>query len=90
MPRWTSTYLHPEGTRFIIDYHGAAGYYLYVYFDASRYEKDLASRYGHPNHQEDYDQDTFEAAADDALEFYGVPMDSWVEIAAQDEKGPAP
>ena len=77
---WTSTYKHPENMRFIIEHQEPVGYYLFAYFLEDLYEKDAGRNWGCPHHQEDYLQDTFEAAADDALEFYGVPMDSWVEV----------
>lgn len=65
--KWTSGYKHAENLSFIIDEDKNVGFYLYVY-----------DQKGSNTH--DYLQDTLDAAQDDAWEYFGVPIDSWVEI----------
>lgn len=82
MQRWTSTFHHPKGYRFIIEYtEEPPEYMLYLYEHPALYEEEIAeNNIGCPLHQDDYNQDTFEASTREALRLYGVPMDSWVEV----------
>ena len=81
--KWFSTYDHPEKINAIIDYAGAAGYYLFLYFDSfADFEKDVRDpEFGCPNHNEDDLQDTLEIAQRIAWKDYGIPTNSWVSAA---------
>lgn len=79
--KWYSAYEHPE-MFFIIEYESNVGYYLYGYYeDFSFFEKDIKSPAGCPNHQYDDLQGTLEMAKLAAFDDFGVPVDSWVEVA---------
>lgn len=65
--KWESNYKHPEGMEFIIEYDEMAEtYYLYIFNSEGK-------------NTHDYDQDTLEIAKEQALEDFGVPLDSWIE-----------
>jgi hypothetical protein len=72
--KWITDYKHPDGTlcaieesRFynLADKTTSEHFYMYAWATNEAY---------------DYLQDTLEAAKDDALEYFGVPMDSWKEV----------
>lgn len=80
--KWYSAYDHPDKTFFIIEYDENVGYYLFLYYeDPSFFEEDIKRETGCPNHQDDWLQDTLEIAKEQAWEDFGVPLDSWVEVA---------
>lgn len=79
--RWKSNYRHPENLNFIINEDLPAGFYLYIYEEPKFFFEDLNDPEKHCiKYQDNYLQDTLEFAKDDALEYFGVPMDSWVEV----------
>lgn len=88
--RWKSEYKHPDGLYFIIerqvlrnvtDQKDEDGFYLYGYTHADTFNMDLNNPGGEcTSHQMDYLQDTLEMAQGYALEDFGIPLDSWVEI----------
>ena len=75
-----SSFTHPKGWRFIIEQDSQVGFYLYVYEQDSPFLDDLRSSTGCWSHQQDHLQDTLKAAKNQALQDFGVPVDSWVEI----------
>lgn len=77
--KWYSTYAHPDHLKFIIEHDENVGYYIYLYENFECFEDDLKTYEGCPNHQNDWLQDTFEIAKEQAWEDFGVPVDSWVE-----------
>ena len=63
---WKSNYIHPKGWIFKIDHDFNVGYYLYVCNEQNR-------------DTHDHLQDSLEMAKEQALEDFGVPLNSWVE-----------
>lgn len=75
--KWVAQIKHPKPMSFVIeketlrnitDQKYEIGFYLYV-------NDDITGKNTH-----DYLQDTLEAAKDQALEYFGVPLDSWEHI----------
>ena len=64
--KWVSKHQDEQSRTFEIKLDTNAGYYFYVY------------KNGIDTH--DYLQDTLQFAKEDALEFFSVPMDSWVQV----------
>ena len=77
--KWYSKYEDSQGRRFIIDEDSDVGFYLYVYEVRGFFDKDLKEE-GCPRHQQDHLQDTLEMAQEQALEDFGVPLDSWRKV----------
>ena len=63
----SSNFKHPQNLSFIIEEDKNVGFYLYIY----------DSR-GFNTH--DYLQDSLEIAKEQALDDFGVPLDSWVQV----------
>lgn len=83
MKKFYSTYQHPNNWKFCIEDEGDVGFYLYVYEHPEFFEEDMAGdQSGCPSHQQDYLQDTLDLAKEQALEDFGVPLDSWIEVKA--------
>ena len=78
--KWYSSYEHPDQVYFIIEDHGRAGSYLYVYDNPDSFQQDLKDPEGYKSHQQDHDQDNPEMSRKQALEDFGVPADSWIRI----------
>ena len=78
--KWSSSFNHPQGLRFIIEHDENVGYYIYLYEDMNHYQNDLQQEEGCPSHQDDDLQDTLEFAKEVTQENFGVPMDSWVAV----------
>ena len=78
--KWYSTYSSPKGARFVIRKDTRAGYYLYVYEDYGLFDEDRKATGTCSRHQQDHLQDTLEIAQDQALEDFGVPLDSWMQV----------
>lgn len=77
--KWTSNFEHPQGFYFIIQDDQTTSYYLYVYENVSLYQEDLDEKNAIcSRHQRDHTQDTLEIAKQQALEDFGVPLESWV------------
>jgi len=74
-----SRHTHPEKLYFIIDHDEKAGFYLYVYDNDQSFKEDLTDPLCR-SHQQDHLQDDLETAQEQALEDFGVPLDSWVEV----------
>ena len=80
--KWYSRFDHPEKIFFIIEHDENVGYYVYLYYeDFSFFEGDVKRKIGCPNHQDDWLQDTLEQAKGFSWRKFGVPVDSWVEVA---------
>ena len=78
--RWVSDYKHPKRLNFIIDKDLPSGFYIYMYSNPDLFQKDLNSDDSScKRHQDDYCQDTLEAAKRCAFRVYEVPIDSWRE-----------
>jgi hypothetical protein len=79
---WFSTYIHPTKWNFIID-EESLGYVLYVYEDyPDGFKKDILDKTT-VHHMQDYYQNTFDITKESALEDFGVPLDSWVEVTPE-------
>lgn len=88
--RWKSEYKHPDDLYFIIEQQALYNvteqkdqneFCLYGYTHIDTFTMDLNNPQGEcVSHQMDYHQDTLEMAKGYALEDFGVPLDSWVEI----------
>ncbi len=79
--KWYSTYDHPDHLNFIIEHDENVGYYIYLYENFECFEDDLKVYEGCPSHQDDDLQDTLESAKRVTFKNFGVPVDSWVEVA---------
>ncbi len=64
--KWISNYTHSKDIKFEIVYDVHAGYYFYAA--------------GNKGNSYDGLQDTLEFAKQEALEEFGVPLDSWVQV----------
>lgn len=51
--KWSSSFNHPEGLKFIIEHDENVGYYIYLYEDMIHYQNDLQQEEGCPSHQDD-------------------------------------
>lgn len=73
--KWKSTYAHPEGYTFFIEYE--------LLFDSIN-RTDFHAYYliGETDDRTicNYMQEEFEAATEQAYEDFGVPEDSWVQV----------
>lgn len=65
--KWVSSFKHPAGLCCEIVHDSKAGYYLFIY-DVPK------------NETQDHLQDTLEIAQEQALEDFGIPLDSWKEV----------
>jgi len=65
--KWRTNFVHPQRWIFEIAQDTSAGYYLYIWDENG-------------NNTHDYLQNTFEAASEQALEDFGVPLDSWQPV----------
>ena len=85
--KYYSTFTHPKNWRFIIEHDKITGFYLFIYEDyLEGFNFDLGSGQFCERHQQDHLQDTFEIAKQQALEDFGVPLDSWQEAPSADNK----
>lgn len=82
--KWYSTYIHPEGFKFIIELDENVGYYIYLYEDLEYFEDDFKRPEGCPSHQDDDLQDSLESAKRCTFIQFGVPVDSWTQIENSD------
>ena len=81
MKKLYSTYVHPKHWRFIIEDGGRAGFYLFVYENPDLFDADIQSgASGCFRHQQDHLQDTIAIAKEQALDDFGVPLDTWQEV----------
>jgi hypothetical protein len=77
--KWYSTFKHPDNWFFIIEDGGNVGFYLYVYEGREGFRLDIEDADCCSRHQQDHLQDTLVYAKEQALEDFGVPLDSWVK-----------
>lgn len=77
--KWYSTHPHPDKLCFIIEDGGNVGFYLYVYESMDLFNEDIHDAAYCSRHQQDHLQDTLEIAKEQALEDFGVPLNSWIQ-----------
>ena len=79
-----SSYDHPDKLFFIIEDIPHVGAYLYVYKEEDFFAEDIQKGSECSGHIEDHHQDDAQMAKEYAVEYFGVPENSWVQAEKED------